>query len=230
MQNARMNENIQPRLVIFGVSNILSDIFDCALANGLALGKVVVHLPERMQERDISVAERLTALEGICTPPSIERLEEFQPAPGELYLLGPTAPARAALATELRERFGLHFHTLVHPAAYVSPLAQLSEGVFVGARSVIGPGVRLAEHVFVNRGVTVGHDTRVGAYSRLQPGCNLGGLSTLGRGVTVAIGATLRERLLVGDNAVIGAGAVVIADVPENSTALGVPASFQPSD
>ena len=215
------------RLVIFGTSNILSDLFDCALANGLTLGKIVIHHPEQIRERDVALTDRLAALEGHCPAPCVERMEEFDPAPGELYVIGPTAPDRAALVTELRQRFTLRFHTMVHPTAYVSPFARLDEGVFVGAKSVIGPGARLAEHVFVNRGVTVGHDTRIGAFSRLQPGCNLGGLSDIGRGVTVGIGATLRERLLIGDNVTIGAGAVVIGDVPAGTLALGVPASFR---
>ncbi len=220
---------LSSRLVIFGVSNILSDLFDCALANGLALGKVVIDLPEECGERDISLTERLAALEGTCVPPAVEHLDDFKPAPGELYLLGPTTPTRAALADTLKERFGLHFHTLIHPSAYVSPLATLAEGVFVGANSVIGPGARLAEHVFVNRGVTIGHDTHIGAFSRIQPGSNLGGLSRIGRGVTVAIGATLIERLVVGDNAFIGAGAVATADVPANVLVVGIPARFKKS-
>ena len=219
-----------PRLVIFGVSNILSDLFDCAMANGLQVAKVVVHLPERVGERDVSLADRLAVLGQYGPVPVVQNLDEFRPAPGECYLLGPTTPSRAALAGELSQRFGMRFHALVHPTAYVSPLAQLGEGVFVGAKSVIGPGASLAEHVFVNRGVTVGHDTRIGAYSRLQPGCNLGGLSRIGRGVTIGIGATLIERLIVGDNAMIGAGAVVIADVPEDARAFGVPARFSAAE
>lgn len=218
---------IPQRLVIFGVSNILSDLFDCALANGLALSKVVIDLPEESGKRDISLTVRLAALEGTCLPPVVEQLDDFKPSSEELYLLGPTTPTRAVLANKLKARFGLHFHTLVHPSAYVSPLAMLGEGVFVGANSVIGPGTRLAEHVFVNRGVTIGHDTQIGAFSRIQPGSNLGGLSRIGRGVTVAIGATLIERLVVGDYAFIGAGAVATADVPANVLVVGIPAKFK---
>ncbi|WP_333873181.1 acetyltransferase [Methylobacter sp.] len=220
--------NVTPqRLVIFGVSNILSDLFDCAYANKIALSKIVIDLPEETGERDISLAARLTALEGICVAPTVEYLDNFKPASGELYLLGPTTPTRVVLANKLKERFGLHFHTLIHPSAYVSPLATLAEGVFIGANSVVGPGARLAEHVFINRGVTIGHDTHIGAFSRIQPGSNLGGLSHIGRGATVAIGATLIERLVVGDNAFIGAGAVVIADVPANVLVVGIPAKFK---
>lgn len=213
------------RLVIFGVSNILSDIFDCALANGLRLGKVVIHHPEEIGDRDVSLADRLQALGK--QPPEVQNLCDFSPSENEIYLLGPTTPTRAELASELSARFAISFHTLVHPTAYVSPLARLGEGTFVGANSVIGPGASLAEHVFVNRGVTIGHDTRIGPFSRIQPGSNLGGLSTIGQGVTIGIGATLIERLTVGDHAFIGAGAVVINDVPASTLVLGVPAKVK---
>jgi sugar O-acyltransferase (sialic acid O-acetyltransferase NeuD family) len=216
-----------PRLVIFGVSNILSDLFDCALANGLALGKIVIHLPETVGPRDVPLARRIEQVACLGPPPAVETLADFRPQPGELYLLGPTTPERAALAAELDTRFGLRFHTLVHPTAYVSPLATLGEGVFVGANSTVAPGAVLGAHVFVNRAVTIGHDTRVGSFSRLQPGSNLGGLSTIGRGVTVGIGATLLERLVVGDHAFIGAGAVVLEDVAPSVLVAGVPAKVK---
>lgn len=215
------------RLVIFGASNIVSDLFDCALANGLLPAKVVLHLPESAGERDIPLAARIAALKRLCDAPQVETLDTFQPGAGELYLLGPTTPTRANLAAELERRFGLRYHTLVHPTAYVSPLAQLGQGVFVGAKSVIGPGACLGDHVFVNRGVTIGHDTHIGSYSRIQPGANLGGLCRIGSGVTIAIGATLLERLVIGNGATIGAGAVAIEDVPDGALVLGVPAKFK---
>jgi sugar O-acyltransferase (sialic acid O-acetyltransferase NeuD family) len=215
------------RLVIFGASNIVSDLFDCALANGLLPAKVVLHWPEAAGERDIPLAARIAALEGLCDPPYVEMLDEFKPAAGELYLLGPTTPARANLAAEIERRCHLRYHTLIHPTAYVSPLAQLGQGVFVGANSVIGPGVRLGDHVFVNRGVTIGHDTQIGSFSRIQPGANLGGLSRIGSAVTIAIGATILERLVIGNGAFVGAGAVVTGDVPDGVLVFGSPAKFK---
>jgi sugar O-acyltransferase (sialic acid O-acetyltransferase NeuD family) len=224
---ATMTRAVPRRLVIFGASNIVSDLFDCALANGMAPAKVVVHLPEAAGERDIPLAARIAALKGLCEAPQVQMLDEFQPAAGELYLLGPTTPTRANLAAELERRFSLRYHRLIHPTAYVSPLAKLGQGVFVGANSVIGPGACLGDHVFVNRGVTIGHDTHIGPYSRIQPGANLGGLSRIGRGVTVAIGATLLERLVIGDGAFVGAGAVATEDVPDGVLVLGIPARFK---
>ncbi len=215
------------RLVIFGLSNILSDIFDCALANGLQIAKIVKHLPHTDGPRDIPLEQRLQALAKLTSAPEVIELDAFVPQEGEVYMLGPTTPERASLAELLQQRHGVQFHTLVHPTAYVSPLAQLGRGVFVGANSVIGPGAQLADHVFINRGVTVGHDTRIGSFSRLQPGSNVGGLSELGSSVTVAIGATLLERLRIGDFAFIGAGAVATCDVDAQTLVVGIPAKFK---
>lgn len=225
-ETTRMSQG-KVRLVIFGASNMLSDLFDCALANGLVPAKVVLHLPEDDDPRSVPVVVRAARLAPLCQPPSIEPLSAFQPATGEAYLLGPTTPTRVVLAAELQRRFRLQFHTLVHPTAYVSPLASLGPGTFVGANSAIAAGAVLDEHVFVNRGATIGHDTHIGAFSRVQPGSNVGGLSRFGRGVTVGIGATLIERLVVGDNAVIGAGSTVLDDVPENVVVVGAPARIK---
>ncbi len=218
---------MESNLVIFGASNILSDIFDCALSNRMQVKKIVLHHPEVIGERDRGVHERVRDLAVLGQFPEIIPLESFKPEIGEVYLLGPTTPSRVVLAEELRTRFQLSFISLVHPSAYVSPLAKVGEGVFVGANSVVGPGVTLADHVFVNRGVTIGHDTRIGSYTRIQPGSNLGGLSQIGSSVTVGIGATLIERLIIGDRAFIGAGAVVTADVIPDVLVTGIPAKIK---
>ncbi len=200
-------------LVIFGLSNILSDLFDCALEQSLPILKVVIDMPESARERDLTLDQRLAALSGFCGMPTIEQLAGFSPSGGERYILGPTTPTREALADRLVARFGLDFTRLIHPTAYVSRLAQLGQGVFIGANSIVGPGARLGDHVFVNRGVTIGHDTQIGAFSRIQPGSHLGGLSRIGRRVTVGLGSTMVERLVIGDDVFVTAGSVVTRDV-----------------
>ena len=57
-----------------------------------------------------------------------------------------------------------------------------------------------------------------------MPSVNVSGESTIGEGVYVGVGAKLINRLTVGDNTIIGAGAVVAKDLPANCTAVGVPA------
>jgi sugar O-acyltransferase (sialic acid O-acetyltransferase NeuD family) len=215
------------RLVIFGLSNILSDLLDAAYAAGVGVKAIVTDQPEAAGPRDLPAQARLDAYSRLAPRPQLVDLAAFSPEPGELYLLGPTTPQREHLASRLVARFGLRFYTLVHPRASVSPFASLGEGVFVGANSVIAAGAVLEDHVFVNRGVTIGHDTRIGSYSRLQPGVNLGGLTKLGRGVSVGLGANVMERLHIGDGAVVAGGAVVLEDVAPRVMVAGVPARVQ---
>lgn len=213
-----------PRLVLFGASNMIGDIFDCACGRGLRIAAIVMNQDEVLRERTRSVHERARWL---SPPPPILEIAEFRPHAGDLYFLGTTAPARTRLVQLLKERHGLAFATLIHPTAYVSPLATLGEGVFVGAQSAVGPGAVIGDHVFINRGVTVGHDSIVKAYARLQPGCNVGGHTTIGAGATIGLGAGVIEERVVGDGAFVAAGAIVLEDVAENALVAGIPARFK---
>ena len=213
-----------PSLVIFGASNILSDIFECALACQLTPSKIVTDSPEPFGERDIPLKQRIQILAKFCELPLIVDFEDFLPGPDEIYILGPTTPLRENLANKIFARFKLNFSTLIHPTAHISPMATLGQGVFVGAGSVIGPGAKIGNNVFINRGVTIGHDTKIDSYSRIQPGCNIGGLTQIGKSVTIGIGATIADRIHIGDKSIIGAGSVVLTDLKAGVMVAGVPA------
>ena len=213
-----------PKLVIFGASNILSDIFECALLRQITPSKIIIDLPEPCGERDISLRQRVQSLAEFCEPPSILNFEDFLPNSNEVYILGPTTPLREILANKIVNRFKLNFMILTHPTAHISPMTKLSEGVFVGAGSIIGPGACIERNVFINRGVTIGHDTTINTYSRIQPGCNIGGLTQIGKSVSLGIGSTIGDRINIGDNTIVGAGSVVLHDLKANVMAAGAPA------
>lgn len=212
------------KLVIFGASNILTDIFECALLRQIIPSKIIIDLPEACGERDISLRQRLKSLTEFCEPPSILNFDDFHPNSDEVYILGPTTPLRENLANKIVRRYKLNFFILTHPTAHISPMATLSQGVFIGAGSIIGPGASIGSNVFINRGVTLGHDTIINPYSRIQPGCNIGGLTQIGKSVSIGIGSTIAERINIGDNSIVGAGSVVLCDIKANVMAAGVPA------
>lgn len=208
------------RLVIFGVSNLLGTILDCALARGLTPSHVVTNMPQVTRQRTKSIAD---VLAHIPNPPQVIPLDRFSVGDGEHYFLGTTSPNRRELVEEISSRFGITCCTLVHPAAHVSPRARLASGVFIGAGSVVGPGAELREHAYVGQKVSVGHDVVVGAYARLQHGCNVGGYVYVGRAATVGPGVTIAHELVIGEGAVLAAGSVIIKDVPDGVLVAGVP-------
>ncbi len=97
----------------------------------------------------------------------------------------------------------------------------------------IHPGAQIGEGLFIDHGmgVVIGETAEIGDDCHLTQGVTLGGTSnrrekrhpTLGNGVVVGAGAKLLGAITVGDHARIGAGSVVVTNVPAYATVVGVP-------
>jgi sugar O-acyltransferase (sialic acid O-acetyltransferase NeuD family) len=137
--------------------------------------------------------------------------------------------ARANLLALIRARHPSHeLPTLIHPTAHVEPSASLGVGVVVAARAVVGVGASLSEGVLVNTGAIVDHECSLGPCAHLCPGARLAGRVRVGARAMIGLGAVVIQTRSIGDDAVVGAGAVVVADVPPRATAVGVPAHPRP--
>lgn len=129
-----------------------------------------------------------------------------------------------------RLAYFLHTHKLVFTARAVSQLAKFLTGI------EIHPGAKIGKGVFIDHGagVVIGETAEVGDNCTIYQGVTLGGTGkesgkrhpTLRDGVMVGAGAKLLGGFTVGKGAKIAAGAVVLGDVPENSTAVGIPAKI----
>ncbi len=93
-------------------------------------------------------------------------------------------------------------------------------GAAINAATSIGDGS------IVNTGATVDHDNRLGRFVHIAPGCHLAGYVTVGDGALVGVGSAVgRGRpLAIGEEAVVGAGSLVIDDVPAHAEVAGRPA------
>jgi len=126
------------------------------------------------------------------------------------------------VSSRLRAR-GLHT-----PARVVSHFGRLLTGI------EIHPGATIGERLFIDHGmgVVIGETAVVGDDVTLYQGITLGGTGkqkgkrhpTIGNNVVVGAGAKVFGAVTVGDGARVGGGAVVLKDVPPDTTAVGVPA------
>lgn len=142
---------------------------------------------------------------------------------------------REAVVVRLREVGpSLRFATLIHPGAIVAHDARIGEGTVVMAGAVINPGTVVGSHCIVNTGACLDHDNRLEDFCSVAPGVATGGKVSIGRGAAVCIGACIQHGIVIGEHTVIGAGSVVLSDVPASCVAFGVPCkvvrSRQPSD
>lgn len=150
----------------------------------------------------------------------------------------PAARSRLEVALAYPGVHALWAHRVAHrlwrvpalrlPARLVSQLARAATGV------EIHPGARLGRRMFIDHGmgVVIGETAVVGDDVMLYHGVTLGGRSlnrgkrhpTLGDRVTVGAGAKVLGPVWIGDDAQIGANAVVVKDVPAGAVAVGIPA------
>lgn len=113
---------------------------------------------------------------------------------------------------------------LVHPSSIVSPLTRLSDGVIVCAGNIISLNAEIGQQAFINLSCTVGHDVRVGDFCVIMPGVNISGNVCLGSCVSIGTGTAIIQGVTVGERGIVGAGAVVVRDLPPDCTAVGSPA------
>lgn len=113
---------------------------------------------------------------------------------------------------------------LIHPRAVVSPSATLGDGCLVLANAVIGPDAVLGDGVSVWTNAVLEHHAQAGAFASLAPGALTGGGSRLGARSFLGLNATVKHQVSIGDDIVVGCGALVIDDLIGPCIAIGVPA------
>lgn len=119
-------------------------------------------------------------------------------------------------------------HNMKFLARWISQNARRRTGVEIHPGATIGKGL-VIDH---GMGVVIGETAEIGNDCTIYQNVTLGGTGkdhgkrhpTLGNNVLVGTGAKVLGPFKVGDNARIAAGAVVLSEVPENATAVGVPA------
>jgi len=124
---------------------------------------------------------------------------------------------------ELRTR-GARLATLIHPAASVSRYAAIGEGTVVFAGAVVNAGAFVGLGGILNTSCSIDHDCVLGESVHISPGVRLAGGVQVGDLSWVGIGASVRQLICIGRHAMVGAGSVVVSDIPDDVTVAGVPA------
>lgn len=134
-------------------------------------------------------------------------------------------PTLKAQIIKLITNKNISYPKLIHPKVSIS-----NDEVFIGKGSIICEGsiltcnISVGDFVILNLYCTVGHDVTIGKYSSFMPSVNISGEVDIEDSVYVGTGAKIINQLKIGENTIVGAGAVVSKSLPSNCTAVGIPA------
>lgn len=118
----------------------------------------------------------------------------------------------------------IKFGTVIDPSVEKSDLVSIGEGSIICAHTIITVNISIGKHVIINLDCTVGHDAVLGDFVTLYPSVNVSGITKIGHAVELGTGMQIIQGKTVGDYSIVGAGAVVVKDIPEKCTAVGSPA------
>jgi sugar O-acyltransferase (sialic acid O-acetyltransferase NeuD family) len=134
------------------------------------------------------------------------------------------AKTRKKVITKLNEKERMKYATLVDPNVLSSQRVKIGEGSIICAHTIMTVDIEIGSHVIINLDCTIGHDAVLKDFVTLYPSVNVSGNTVIGECVELGTGMQIIQGKSVGDGSIVGAGAVVVKDIPPQCTAVGSPA------
>lgn len=135
-----------------------------------------------------------------------------------------SAKTRRQVIEKLKKYPHIRFATLIDPSVLISEENTVGEGTIICANSMVTVGISIGNHVIVNLDCTIGHDDIIQDFVTLYPSVNVSGNVLIEEGVELGTGTQVIQGKKIGRDTIVGAGAVVVRDLPEKCVAVGVPA------
>lgn len=206
---------------------------DLIIIGASGFGREAMWVAERMNEKSLEwnilgFIDDNSDLEGkeVGGYPVLGNINSVTKYPEAYYLC-------AVGASKVREKIistvdtllpNAHYATLIDPTVQMSKRVSVGEGTIICAGNIITVDIAIGKHVIINLDCTVGHDAILHDFVTLYPSVNVSGISEIGRCTELGTGAQIIQAKTVGENTIIGAGAVVVKDIPAKCTAVGSPA------
>lgn len=118
---------------------------------------------------------------------------------------------------------GLNVLSLIHPSAVIGTDVEIGIGTAVMAGVVINSSTRIGKGCIINTSASLDHDNVIEDYVHISPGVRTAGTVKVGKGSWLGLGSVISNNINICSCCKVGAGAVVVKDITEPGTYVGVP-------
>ena len=122
------------------------------------------------------------------------------------------------------EEAGASIPILIHPSAIIGKCVEIGKGSVIMAGTIINCCTIIGKGCIINTGSTIDHDNKIADYVHLSPGVHTAGMVQVGNETWLGIGSTVSNNINITGRCTVGAGSVIVKDISEAGTYVGVPA------
>lgn len=195
------------------------------------LGREVLELAKIINGREKRWDGFIFIDDGVGIPPLVNGIKVYD-YPGTVrqfkgiaeVAMGVGEPAIREMLFSKLKRDGMSLAALIHPDVYVPENTHVGEGVIIQMGCFISCNVTISDYVYIQPHVNVGHDCVLEEGCMAAGFCNISGAVHVGKYSYLASSTCIKQGISIGDNCVVGMGAVVFRDVKDNMIVLGNPA------
>ena len=109
-------------------------------------------------------------------------------------------------------------------SSIISKSVILKNGIVIMPNAVINADSIIGNHAIINTSASIDHECIIEDFVHISPNATLCGNVYIGESSHIGAGATIIPNIKIGKNVIVGAGSVVTKDIPDNYTAVGIPA------
>lgn len=151
---------------------------------------------------------------------NVSLIEEFKNKDYEYIIAIGNNSVRKKIADKY---LNLIYYTAIHPTAVIGNEVTIEAGTVIMANAVVNSYSKIGKHCILNTSCIVEHDNKIEDYVHISVSAKTGGTVKIGKNTWIGISATIKNNVSICDNCSIGAGGVVIKDIKEKGTYIGVP-------
>ena len=114
--------------------------------------------------------------------------------------------------------------TVFHPTANIAKNVTIGKGTVIAIGATIATGAKIGNNVIINTGAIVEHENIIEDNVHIGPGAALAGRVKVKKFAFLGLRSVVKEYLTIGEKSIVGAGAVVVKNVPAKTVVIGIPA------